>query len=197
MEASITFSAMEYEDLRAGETSEVNGVEMVGPVRIYRRWKLESISLCRYGVDGSTGITPVKMSKGGDSMVSKTYSEESEKNEKDKVENTESGGEDKDALIAALQAKIAELEAQLEAQGSDPKPVEENSETSEEEEKKKDQETLSKIAQRLENVENTIQKMYSATQLGFSPARTVKREEYASSHEYLAALEMNRIRKTH
>lgn len=197
MEASITFSAMEYEDLRAGETSEVNGVELVGPVRIYRRWKLESISLCRYGMDGSTGITPVKMSKGEDSMESKKYSEESEKDEKEKVENTESGGDDKDALIAALQAKIAELEAQLETQGSTPKPVEENAESSEDEEEKKEKETLSKISQRLENVEDMVQKMYSTTQLGFSPAQTVKREEYASSYEYLAALEMERIRKTH
>ena len=214
-QASITFQPKEYEDLRAGEAAEVNGREVVGPVRIYRKWKLESISLCSYGVDDTTSVVPVKMSQGETTMDKKRKyqegcTEEEKKDEQKLADEPQEGAEAAEdltaqiaqltALIEQLKAENAELTAKLnELQGTaaeEPTTVE-NSEAEEEKEKEKEdaeeKKELSRLREEVTKLTTMVKTMYSNQKLGLSPATTVKREEYSSPMAYLTALENARL----
>lgn len=211
-QASITFQPKEYEDLRAGEAAEVNGREVVGPVRIYRKWKLESISLCSYGVDDTTSVIPVKMSQGDKTMNKRKYQDgcaaDEEKKDEQKLtdepqEGTEAAADlatqiaELTTLVEQLKAENAELTTKLnELQGAaaeEPTAVE-NSEAEEEKKEKEDEEEedkkeLSRLRADVSNLTDMVKAMYSNQRLGYSPMDSVKREEYSSPMAYLTALE--------
>lgn len=57
-QASILMGWNDYvsEDLPAGETTEVNGQTITGPVVIFRKWSLRGVAICPYGADAGTSI---------------------------------------------------------------------------------------------------------------------------------------------
>ena len=212
MESSITFEASETEELGAGETAEVNGRTIVGPVRIFRKWKLKSISLCCYGVDDTTEVTAVKMSKGDNPMRKRKWSEAEPQDEEKKVltegeeekkeeELSETPEAEKIAAleeeIAALKSENEELSARLsDLEGTSPVPTEEEEkekkeELEETEEEKKEE--LSRLSKRLASLEAKLSKLSANVSCGYTPLDTVNREEYTSPMAYLSALEAARL----
>lgn len=54
-EASINFAApIKLQELREGESTEVNGFEFSGPGVVIREWTLRGIAVCPYGADANT-----------------------------------------------------------------------------------------------------------------------------------------------
>lgn len=47
-----------------GYTTEVNGVEVDGPVLVYRKWTLSAVAICQSGVDSDTNIVMSKKKEG-------------------------------------------------------------------------------------------------------------------------------------
>lgn len=206
-QASVTFTPELVEGVPARERVEVNGKMEEGPITVFRRWKLESVAVCSYGVDDTTHVTPVKMSTQdagnggkGEKMSlfgRKRFSEEPEPQEEPKKQEQSEGGEDsstdeKDAKIASLQEQIAELVARintLEAGGGQsPVPVE-NSEPKEDETKKE----FARLRDKLDHVEDVVQRMYAATRMGHDPLEGIEKKEYADDRAYLVALESAKL----
>jgi len=57
-QASILMGWNDYtlEEIAAGETAEVNGQQIAGPVAIFRKWSLRGLAVCPYGSDAGTSI---------------------------------------------------------------------------------------------------------------------------------------------
>jgi len=57
-QASIYFDPFTcvVEDVPAGFTTQVDGVEVAGPVAVFRQWELKGVALCMYGVDSGTNL---------------------------------------------------------------------------------------------------------------------------------------------
>jgi len=59
LEASINFGGdgIEIEDLEDGDSAEVYGTTMSGPMVIVRKWPLRGVAVCPYGADMNTATT--------------------------------------------------------------------------------------------------------------------------------------------
>lgn len=55
-QASIFFDPNDFtvEELRPGQTAQVNGFTVLGPATIFRQWTLRGVALCLYGADKNT-----------------------------------------------------------------------------------------------------------------------------------------------
>lgn len=57
-QASINFDpqALVIEEVSSGMTVTVNGKELIGPLTIFRQWKLRGAAVCPYGMDSHTSV---------------------------------------------------------------------------------------------------------------------------------------------
>ena len=158
MEASITFYEDEVEELQPGVTAEVNGTTIQGPVRIYRRWHLRAVALCRFGVDETTQTAPANFSKSErrNNMGKTRKRSETEEQEKQEIPDNEKQSDDGSgekkveekecsddllAKITALEETVAILTEKInasEASMTDPTQTENGSKDDEETGKNED-----------------------------------------------------------
>ncbi|MDO4574251.1 MAG: hypothetical protein Q4D98_03455 [Planctomycetia bacterium] len=221
-QASILFSPEAIEEIPDKYTVEVNGQTEDGPLIVFRKWKLDSVAVCCYGVDDTTGITPIQMStqfvgnggKGTEKMGifgKKKYAEDTEEKKDDQQgcsEGGEGGGEnpptdEKDAKIATLEQQVAELTAKinaLESAGSGTPGQVENSDDPKDEETKKEfsriRGEIGGLKESITKVSETVAKMYANTRMGFDPMEGVEKKEYADDRSYLIALESAKLAGT-
>jgi hypothetical protein len=73
-EASITtnMNGLEVEFVPEGYTAKVNGLEVLGPISVFRRWELWGVAVLPYGADSRTSI---QFGAGAAGDVTVTYSE--------------------------------------------------------------------------------------------------------------------------
>lgn len=145
LDASILFTVDDpaaVECVPANMKTSVNGLEVSGPCKIYRSWRLRSLTLCRVGADPATCVTITRARK---PMEDEELKEEAVAAEEVQapVEEVEEG-QDIDALLALLselQIKVGDLEARIialetPAAEEEPAPIEEAPEEAESEEVK-------------------------------------------------------------
>ncbi len=206
LQASVTFSVEQKEDVKKGKNAIVNGQAVFGPITIYRRWKLESIAICRYGADDSTFVSQFHR---GEEMPKKTEFSDAENSDEEKKENlnddaqtsqeeTETSADDLAAKIAALEetvAKLAETVNGLVQKANEQLSAADQPGQTEDKPDKSDDEK-SKMSKEIENLSNKMDKVLNAfsAAMGAEPEKTeLNKKMYSSPLEELADIERKKL----
>lgn len=110
-EASINFGGeMRAERVVEGETVEVNGRQLEGPLTVIREWSLRGVAVCPYGMDAATSSAAFS----ADETLQMTI-EETEMSEEKTVAETEDEKTTTEVVDATSEGESAEDETSVEA----------------------------------------------------------------------------------
>jgi hypothetical protein len=117
-EASIYFPPstpddLKIEELEAGQTAEVNGQKVNGPMTIIRKWCLRGVAVTPYGMDSSTATLAAMRDNKTEYSVSVINEENESMTDKEKLEAEAKAKAEKDAADA--QAFAAKQKADADA----------------------------------------------------------------------------------
>ena len=208
LQASVTFSVEQKEDVKKGKSAFVNGKTVFGPITIYRRWKLESIAICRYGADDSTFVSQFHR---GEEMPTKTEFSDAENSEEKKEKlndvpekdtpetSDETSSDDLATKVAALEetvGKLAETVAGLVQNANEQlSAADQPGQTEDKPEKKEEEDGKNEMSRKIDCLSNKIDKALNAfsTALGAEPEQTELKKMYSSPFDELADIERSKL----